>query len=167
MMFEFQRTFDYALVRAIVTRPDIYPYLTSDGAPSAETFRVPEGDWNWYVLVRGGGEVDEPAGYQRGEDSILGLFWLVPYNAVCWEVHTCFLPALRGARAIRAYREGCEWLWRNSPCRKTIGNIPEYNRAALAVALRAGAHIIGINRKSLLKDGRLIDQTIVGKGIED
>lgn len=147
----FERTFDFDLARAIITHDSIYPHLTDNEDPSG--FTLPTGGSNWYVIVRDSG-------------ALLGLFWLVPYNAVCWEAHTCFLPGVGGARAIRAYREGLAWIWRNSDCKKIVGNIPDYNRAALAVALRGGATVIGRNTKSLWRGGRLVDQIIVGAGPE-
>lgn len=150
-MIRFERTRDYALVASILTHPEIYPYLISDGAPSRDEFTPGRGEHLWYVLAFDG-------------DDFLGLFFCVPLNAVTWELHTCLLPGSARRHAIAVYREGLAWLWANSPCRKAVGFIPEDNGRALAVALRGGLTKIGVLTKSIQKGGRLLDQTIVAAG---
>jgi Protein of unknown function (DUF2824) len=149
---EVERTFDYGLVRRIMTHPDIYPYMVSDGAASAEDFGPGRGEHLWYILVHDGAE-------------LLGMFLCVPLNAITWEAHTMFFPGIGGRRAIAAYRCGLEWLWANSPCKKIVGFIPEDNPRALVVALRGGAEKLGVLTKSISKHGRLLDQTVVSAGV--
>lgn len=147
-MLTFERTQDFELVKQIITHPAIYEHMHSDGAPAPENFQVSEA--GWYFLVRDQGE-------------LLGLFICVPQTSVCWEIHTCLLPAARGKRAFRAYREGLAYLKAHTSCRKVIGNIPADNPGALAIALRSGCRAIGVNTKSISHGGRLLDQVIVGK----
>jgi hypothetical protein len=149
MALTIERSFDYELLTKIITHPAIYEWLVGDGAPDA--YVIPRGDWPWYVVVKDGNE-------------LLGMFILVPWNAVCWEAHACLLPNAWGERARHACREGIEWLWKNSPCRKLMGNICRDNRLALAFARRVGARIIGVNEDSIFKHGALRDQIIVGFG---
>lgn len=147
---QFERTFDYRLATEIITHPRVYRHMVSDGGEPRETYRAPESEKLWYILVRDGLEV-------------LGLFLMVPTTSVCFDVHTCLLPAAWGERAQQAYREGIRWaLGGNTPARKLIGNVPAYNRHALRIALRAGAKLIGINEGSIQKGGKLFDQYIVG-----
>jgi len=83
-------------------------------------------------------------------------------NAICWEVHTCLLPCAWGERAYIAARALPEWIWRHTPCRRIVTNVPSSNRLALRFALRAGMTIYGCNKASYLKNGRLCDQLCLG-----
>jgi RimJ/RimL family protein N-acetyltransferase len=149
-MIWFERSFDYDLIRSIITHPAIYPHMVSDGACAPEEYRPCEDSGISYMLV-------------RDDDELIGMFMLVPQTSVCWEVHSCFLPNGRG-RAITAYKAGIQWIWENTPCRKLVGNTPSDNRLALRIAERAGLKVMGVNEKSLSRDGVLIDQVMFGIG---
>jgi RimJ/RimL family protein N-acetyltransferase len=112
------------------------------------------GDAILYLLVRDG-------------DELLGMFMLAPHNAICYEIHTCLLPNGWGPRARRAARRCIEWMWANTPCRRLITHVPQYNRLALRFALDAGMRIYGCNRQSWLKDGAIHDQICLGLSKED
>lgn len=144
----FERTKDYALIRKIMTHHRVYPHITDDGCPPVEKFHPGESDDLWYILVTD----DEP----------LGLWLFVPQNAVCWEVHTCMLPVAWGERAAAAAKEMAEWIWKNTPCRRIITNVPECNRLALKFAKAAGMVEFGRNEKSFLKNGKLWGQIMLG-----
>jgi RimJ/RimL family protein N-acetyltransferase len=125
--------------------------MMHDGAAPAEEFRPAEDEQLWYVLVKRG-------------DQVLGLFLLAPHTNVCYEAHMMLLPEGRlGRRSIAAYEFGMDWVREHLDCKKIIGNIPDYNEAALRMALASGYRIIGTNTRSLRHNGRLIDQTIVGR----
>lgn len=148
-MIRFERCFDSALVRHIITHPDIWRHVTDDSAPSAECYQPPDPTLVHYLIVRDG-------------DEILGLFMLHALNSVCWEIHTCLLPWAWGSRAMEA---GClvsEWVFEHTGCRRIVTNVPVYNRLALAYAKRAGLVEYGCNPASFLKDGKLHDQILLG-----
>lgn len=147
----FERTFDYELVRQIMTHPAVYEGIRDDTAPSAEDFEPERSDRLWYILVT------EDAG------RVLGLFVCFLHNAVCWEAHTCLLPHCRGREALAVYKAGHAWLREHTTCRKVIGAISPDNRPALWMALSSGLKRIGLNTKSVLKHGQLCDQVWVGK----
>jgi RimJ/RimL family protein N-acetyltransferase len=54
------------------------------------------------------------------------------------------------------------WMWENSTARRLIGEIERSNTLAIRFARRAGFEIYGINRKSKLKGGLLVDQVAMG-----
>jgi RimJ/RimL family protein N-acetyltransferase len=147
-----ERTHDRELIRRVMTHPEIYPYMVSDGAAAREHFEPTLGPHLWYVAVHDG-------------ETFVGLFLCVPFNRVCWEIHTMFLPGVGLRRAIAAYRAGLAWLGANTPCRKVMGAISADNPRALAVALRAGCEKVGVLTNSISKSGRLIDQTLVAVGV--
>jgi hypothetical protein len=150
MALSFETTFDYDLVRRILTEPSIYEGIRDDTAPEPEQFQPEKNPRLHYILVRDSGE-------------ILGLFVCVLHNLVCWEAHTCLLPHCRGRRALEVYREGMRWLKAHTSCRKVIGSIQPENKAALWISLRSGLTKFGINTKSILVHGELRDQILVGK----
>lgn len=145
----FERTFDYALVKAIITHPAIYPHVSDDFSPSAEEYKPIESEFVWYVKVKDDGE-------------ILGVWIFVPENAICWKIHTCLLPTAWGARAAKAAKMMAQWIWKNTQCVRIITDVPETNRLALMFALKSGMTRYGMNPKSYMKDGKLLDQVVLG-----
>lgn len=92
-----------------------------------------------------------------------GLFLIVPKNGVCFEMHVAFLPACRGAKVNEYARQMFKWLVENTTCAKLIAEIPVYNYRAKAAAIKNGFTLHGMNIKSFLKNGELMDQYIYGK----
>lgn len=150
-----ERTYDYDLAKAILAHPSIYAWMVSDGAPKPQDVQIDVSGFTYYLLVK------------TDDGALLGMFICVPYRntSVCYEIHTCLLPCGRGRNAIFAYEAGMEWLRQHTGCKKVIGNICEDNKPALQIALRTGNKIIGINEKSIMKNGVLMDQTIVGRSL--
>lgn len=145
----FERTRDVARIRSIVTHPEVFPHMVSDGGGTAESYRPCMHEQIWHMLAMDGNE-------------LLGLFMAVWLSPVLLEIHVCLLPNCRGGRAIQAYRDGLTWIWQKTSAMKVIGNTPADNRAALLVARRAGLTINGVNDASLMRDGKMIDQIILG-----
>lgn len=95
------------------------------------------------------------------EDNITqGLFLLIKHNSIAIEIHTCLLPSLRGSKAVEAGKLILNLIFENY--QKVISWIPENNRKAKLFAQMLGFQVEGINRASFLKDGRLLDQFLVG-----
>ena len=154
-MIHFERSFDYQLIRRIMTHPRIFPHISDDYSPAMSEYRPVESGQIWYVIVR---DIYPDA----GPEEILGLWMFVPQNGVCWEVHTCLLPAAWGERGQRAARMLPDWIWENTHCQRIVTNVPTPNRLALHFALKAGMKIFGVNRESYLKHGVLCDQVMLG-----
>jgi RimJ/RimL family protein N-acetyltransferase len=149
-MIEFERSFDYELIRRIMTySQSIYDRISDDYSPPREQFRPHESDAIWYVIVRDGREV-------------LGMWMFVPQNAVTWEVHTVLLPCAWGARGMQAALELPDWIWERTTCRRIVTNVPSTNRLALKFAREAQMVQYGTNEKSYLKNGVLLDQVCLG-----
>lgn len=92
------------------------------------------------------------------DEEIKGLFMLVPQNAVTVEIHTCLL--LRGKEAFQAGQLLLDYLF--SKYQKAISYTPSTNKKALFYALRLGFKKEGVLTQSFLKNGELLDQTLVG-----
>lgn len=154
-MIKFERSFDYELICRIMVHPRIWPHISDDGSPPASEYRPIESQAIWYVIVR---EVHPDL---KGED-LLGLWMFVPQNTVCWEVHTCLLPCAWGERGLRAAKLLPNWIWRHTPCRRIVTNVPRTNRLAYHFAVKAGMRMFGVNIASYLKDGKYCDQICLG-----
>jgi RimJ/RimL family protein N-acetyltransferase len=144
------RTSDMALVRSILTWPSLYDWHSDDGSPAREDYDPPQSDAIWYILA-------------RDRAVILGIWMLVPQNAIEYEVHTCLLPGHGYKRGRAAAKEAIAWAFANVPhCRRLITKVPAYNRLAYRFAIDAGFELIGIDKQSFLKRGNLLDQAILG-----
>jgi RimJ/RimL family protein N-acetyltransferase len=150
----FERSIDYELIRSIITHPKLWPYLSDDNSPAPEDWQPIRHEALWYVVVR---EIETDA---AGE--LLGLWMFVPQNSICWEIHTALLPSAWGERGQLASRLLAGWLWKNTPCRRVVTNVPASNGLALHFAHQAGMKIYGINEASYLKGGKLLDQICLG-----
>lgn len=153
-MIRFERTKDYALVRKVITDPKIYPAVSDDGSPAAESFQPIQSDVLWYITVWEG-------------QQLCGLFMFAPLNSATFEIHTCLLPWTWGAKAAQISHEIHGWAWKNLPCHRIITNVPAYNRLALRFARCAGMKEFGVNPRSYLKNGKLYDQIMLGSSRED
>ena len=147
-MIQLSETRNFPLIQQIVTNPAIYPFVSDDGSPKAEDWKAPESFK--YCLV-------------TDEDDVLGVWIFRQMNAVTWEVHTCLLPIARGKKGYQALKMLPEWAWKNLPkAQRVVTEVPESNGPALVFALRAGMEKFGVNKKSYLKGGKLLDVILLG-----
>lgn len=154
-MITFERSFNYELIRQIITHERIWPHVSDDFSPPPSEYRPLESDVVWYVLGRDI-RPDSPDG------RIIGLWVFHPHNAVCWEMHLQVLPWAWGPVGSEAGREVIEWFWEQTICQRIIGIVPASNRLALHFMLKTGMRIFGVNEASFRKDGNLIDQICFG-----
>lgn len=145
-----ERTFDYDLVKYIVTHPKIYGRIGDDGSPAPDDWQPIQSDAVWYVLV-------------KDETTVLGVFTLIPKNLVTYELHTCLLPEAWGVRASMAATELRMWVWDQIPqVQRVITTVPEENSLALRFAKKAGMKSYGFNPDSFLHHGKLMGEHLLG-----
>jgi RimJ/RimL family protein N-acetyltransferase len=154
-VIHFERSFDYELIRRILTHERIWPHISDDYSPPPSEYQPIESTAVWYIMVR---DIYPDA----GPEEVLGLWMFVPQNSVCWEVHTALLPTAWGDRGQRAARMLPDWIWENTHCRRIVTNVPTTNRLALHFAVKAGMTIYAVNPASYLKHGTLCDQVCLG-----
>lgn len=148
---------DLDYVNGIMRHPSVYAHISDDHSPEAASFSAAP------LLM------SERAIFLRPviDGFGAGLFLFHPWNSVCFEAHTCVLPGFRGRAAVLASGMAAAWMFENTGCRKIVTHVPAWNRAAYALARRAGFRAEGVNRKSFLRNGRLCDQAIMGLSKED
>jgi RimJ/RimL family protein N-acetyltransferase len=145
----FERTFDYELIKRIVTHPLVYPKVADDAAPHWQNWEPQQSDSVHYVLISDGEEV-------------LGFWAFFPENSTTWRAHICFLPNAYGEKTVQASREMIEWIWQNTPCQRIIGFIPLSNKLALRLVEAAGCRPFGLDDRSFLKNGVLEPRVAMG-----
>ena len=137
-------------MRQIFTDPGVWPYITDDFTPPSKDFRVNLHESIVYLLV-------------WVEDAPIGLFSLVPRNAIRWEAHVSMLRKVNPAVTHKAGREAVEWIWRETLCRRLVAEVPACNKAAIRFGLRAmGMEIYGRDRAAFAKLGKLHDLVCMG-----
>lgn len=148
-MIRFERTYDYALIKAVMSHPKLYSRMADDFSPLREAFEPLESPHIWYVKV-------------SEDDKLLGIWVLIPHSKIEFEIHTCLLPESWGEPAFVASIGFSQWIWENTDCVSLTTNVPEFNRTALYFARRAGMWDWGRKLKSFSKGGRLYDQILLG-----
>lgn len=152
----FERTFDYELVRRIITHPKVYrSELLADHHPARENFAVDKNPNIWYVLM-------------KRDDTPLGVFiWIpVPYSPGVWGGHVALLPEAWGSRT-RNCRAAIAWLAAHSDCKTLRCRIPEFNGSALSFVLRAGFKMVEHQEKTISKNGIPCDQFVLETAVKD
>jgi Acetyltransferase (GNAT) domain len=145
----FERTYDMALVRQVMTHPRVWPWISDDGSGAPEDFSPVDHPAILYLLCRDGKE-------------LLGLWMFVQQSAARLEVHTCLLPGHGFRRGREAAREAAEWIWANTRCHRICTRVPIRNRIAWKFAESAGMTEFGREPKSFLKNGILQDEILLG-----
>lgn len=135
-------------IMPIFKHPEIHPFIVDDFTKDFYDLKIIS-KWGIFLLIK------------NGEENI-GFILIVPWNGICFEGHIAILPKYRGEKSIESIRKGCEWLYSNTSCQKIIAQIPVYNQKAYAAILSAGAKLEGINEKSIMRNGKLHDQYLLG-----
>jgi hypothetical protein len=150
---DFQRTKDFELVREVLTRPCIYPWIGDDYCPPVEEFRVNEHPDISYLAA-------------LGCKGMVGMFTLLPQNRVCWEVHVVMLPWASKKEKWEAARCLPAWLASHTPCRRLTAAVPASNWPALIYGTHGiGMRYVGRQQKAFMRGGQLRDLIILGLSI--
>lgn len=90
-----------------------------------------------------------------------GLFLIHKHNFILFEVHTSLLPTAWGNATV--FAKACiEWVFKNTLCQRLITNVPDGNRLALKLAKNSGMVEYGYNPMSIMKNSKLLGQTMLG-----
>lgn len=150
----YHRTGNFDLVDRIFRQPEIYEFSGDDTLPEPDEFKVNRDPAIWYVLA--------------GNADLVGIFSLLPQNAICWEVHTAMMSWASTAEKWAAARGFVPWLWSHTPCRRLTAAVPSFNRAARMYAIHGlGLHCVGRQHDAFLKNGRLHDLVLFGRSREE
>jgi hypothetical protein len=137
-------------VRNLLTHDDVWLEGGDDGTPPAEAY-VPTIHDSLYYLVP---SLDGVA---------MGIFLVTPSNSITYEWHTGILRPFRGKQAIMGCKLACLWMQENTPARKLITWVDCEARHVYLYARACGFGVEGVSHGSLLKNGQLHDQYLMGR----
>ena len=143
------RTRDYRAIRELILHPRVFPHVCDDFTSNPDTWKPVESDLVTYLLA-----TDEKGPFG------LGIF--IPDTWACWKSHMAFLPRSYGNQALTSFKTMLGWMWQNTSARRLVGEIARENKLAIRFARRAGFSIYGVNVKSKLRGGALVDQVCLG-----
>lgn len=135
------RTYDEAIIRGIITTEGIKEWVDCDGI-DLET-----GDLHVYTIH-----------YLLSE---AGLFAINVLTIGMLEFHACVFEAYRG-KSYPYIQEAIRYGFDTFEQRKLVCFIKMDNERALKAAIKNGFRVEGILRKSILIDGVLVDQYLLG-----
>lgn len=95
-----------------------------------------------------------------------GLLVGIPVNSIMLDVHVALLPTARG-KAADICLGALMWMANNTQYVRFVASIPEYNKLAIKLAMNVGMQCIGVNEKSFMKNGNLVNQILFGISKED
>lgn len=148
-MIEIVRTYDVDYIRRCVTHRSQWRHVSDDGCGDPALFFPDTGERLYWL---------KPTEIYGDE---YGVFLVHAHNSICYEVHTCLLPVIWG-RSLECTKALIEWVFDFTDCLRLITSVPENNILALNLAKESGLDIFGVNRKSFLKNGKLLDQIMLG-----
>lgn len=93
-----------------------------------------------------------------------GVIILLRQNGVMWDAHVIFKREFYG-KALSACRFVMDDMFKRPDCLKIKAEIPTINKPAVALAKRAGFKLLGINERSIMKGGNLLDLAVLTKGV--
>ncbi len=149
-MITVERTESPDLVRELLTHPDVWAAGGDDGTPEPDSFEPGFHESIYYLVPTWDGVP-------------MGIFMITPSNSTTFEWHTGILMPFRGKRAIRGCRMAVDWMAENTPARKLITWVDVEARHVYLYAKACGFGVEGVSHGSLLKQGRLHDQYLMGR----
>lgn len=152
-MITVRRLTDRELIASTITDKKVYPSVSEDLSPPADSFVAHESEFVLYV-----------GAYES--DVFLGLFMFVQQTSVCFDAHTCLLPLAYG-RSVDCAKAAAEFIFSTTSCLRITTTIPEYNKLAAKLAEKTGFKKYGHNEQCWKKAGIVYDTYLYGINKED
>ncbi len=94
----------------------------------------------------------------------IGLYNLHPHNSTTLEIHAFILPNKRKENSVLTGKEILKWILENAPkqYQKIIAQVPFLYPNVKDFCINNGFQIEGINRLSHKKNGKIVDQWLLG-----
>lgn len=138
------RIYDVDLINSVLMHPSIADHLCDDNSVGAQIQECESLEW---------------IGAYSG-DVFHGFFLLIQQNSVTVDIHTALLPTARGKQSKQAGELLLNLIF--SRYFKAVTSVPSNNRVAAWFAGSLGFKHEGVNRRSFLKNGVLLDQVLMG-----
>lgn len=123
-----QREFDATRLNAVVNHPAVHPWVSLPGQGELDLTPAASDPRNVLLMTEGGGLL------------------FVQHEPGVYEVHTQFVPEVRGRAALKATREAVHWMFTRTDCMEILTKVPQGNVAAEALT-RALGGVLDFERK--------------------
>ena len=143
------RSRDFRAIRALCLHARIFPHICDDYSNDAKAWRPTENEQVIHLLA-------------KDDQGVFGFGVFIPQTHVQYGAHMGFLPRSYGNLALASFQEMIAWMWRETKARRLVGEVPRNNHLGIRFARRAGFEFYGINKRSTLRGGVLLDQVCLG-----
>jgi hypothetical protein len=149
-IMELKPLIDPELIKFIITEPELWSRLKEDGS-NPDAYEPNMSPTSLYLGI-------------YVEDLLIGLFSFHQKNLSTIDIHANILKDYRKLYAKEAGRLAIAYFAYNThnTVQKLVAEIPVIYKDVYHFSLNNGLVDEGINRKSILKDGQLVDQHMLG-----
>jgi len=146
-----QETKDKKDILRILTDPWMYERIKDDLAPNLDVFKD---QFTESTMI-------SDARYIISDDK-LALYIIHPLNSISWVIHTHVLPAAH-TNSINYSKQVLDYIFTSyNDIHKLIAIIPDIYMDVLKHCKKCGFLQEGMISKSILKDGKILDQVMLG-----
>ena len=141
------RTYDAEIIEGLMRMPDIWATVAEDGQNPDDFKADCEGEC-WLLMMDG--------------ENFVGAYNLHSHNSVTVEIHAHVLPTHRKQYSYATGIAALQWVTDNTNYQKVVAVIPTIYENVKRFTCSFGFQEEGINRKSYLKNGEIVDQWLLG-----
>jgi len=143
------RTVNQELIKETLNDPVLWDVSTEDGTPPLEEFWPDIDEKIWIALI-------------DDDDNVRGFMIGDLVSRVQVRVHIAIRSEYWGDKAnVELGKQAIAWFQENG-AQKIIATIPTEDKQVLRYAQRCGLQREGVNKKSFLREGELLDQYYLG-----
>jgi len=146
-MIAAERTYDKVLIKSIIFNQAIWECIAEDGQEKADFDPDVESEC-WLVM--------------RLDEIPIALYNIHALNSVTAQIHAHVLPAYRKEHSKETGALVLRYILENTDYQKIVAVIPVIYENVKKFTMSFGFVEEGINRKSIMKGGELLDQWMLG-----
>jgi hypothetical protein len=139
---------DYALIKRIITDPDVYFWLRDDFDPRPEDYQASDSPLIQYFVIRNDG-------------APVGLFLFGCSNTICWDMTVCMLVDGYGL-IDQAIGELLKLVLDRIQLQRVTSRTLKTNWIANVLNRKMGMTPMGVNTKCVQRNGKLEDHILWG-----
>jgi RimJ/RimL family protein N-acetyltransferase len=148
---EFKHLENLKIVEKFITEDDELWNRISEDGNKKEDFKLQENHYFWWI------------GCFNKRGVLVGLFWLHHVNNSSIQIHAHVKKEYREEYSFKCGKEIIKYFAKNfKSYNKLIAEIPVIYQDVIKFTLKFGFKFEGTNRKSVLKNGELLDQNRYG-----
>ena len=146
-MYSYKRLTNKKIIRKILTNPEIWDRICEDGQDSKHYNPPMNKNCHWVGLYH--------------NNILLGIGWLHPHNSVTAVCHVNVLKEHR-IHSLGAGMMAISYVVTETDYTKFIAEVGEIHKDVLGFMNKIGFEREGVNKASLLKNNKLVDQIYFG-----